>query len=985
MYLRQSARAMCSMVAITLAAFSCPTAEARSADAGDINGDGFADLVIGAPDGAAGGEVNVLYGSAAGAAGQVIAFTAGLDFPEVGNTGVERGGIYTVRSNGTELRQLTAFQTSGFSFGGDGLILSDDHPSFSPDGSHIIFTSNRDAENLSVPVFEQDFEIYRMTSTGSDVVRLTDSPGVDTEPVYSPDGTKIAFSSARSGNLDIWVMNANGTNPVRLTTSPFHENEPAWSPDGTRIAYTRILDDGPLGLGLLPSADKDIYVMNADGSNNHLVAGGNKEQHDANWSPDGTKLAITGEGESIPFGDVVLINPQSGALISNLTVAGTLSGEPLFGGGDPSWSPDGALIAYFKSTGPLLSFPMRLFVMNADGTNKRFIQTPGLVAVHPSWGRVNDGGLTTSNNQLWSQNSSGILDSSESGDRFGAALAMGDFDHDGFGDVAIGVPNEKLPNAAGVTVSAGAVHVLYGTPNGLSATGNQFWHGASPGIGLAVLSGDTTGDRFGASLAVGDFDNDQFDDLAIGIPERFTTNVGAALILYGSAAGLSSNRRQVWSQETNGVPDTAAAGDLWASALAAGDFDNNGADDLAIGAPGEDAGGTDSGAVTILYGSTGSGLGVAFSQLWNQGTSGIEDTRQNGDRFGAALATGDFNGDNSADLAIGVPGELVRNPFTLVNADEAGAVNVLYGSGGSGLTSNNDQFLTRDLLSVDFFGDDLFGRALAAGDFNADGRDDLAVGIPLLDSDNKGGVEIFTGTSGGLARQAKTLVGGKPFLQDDRLFGGTHVPNEFFGSAVAAADFNGDGRSDLAVGAPGENLFNNPNSSIGSGGVSITFGSSAGLAGSHPQFFTQDSAGILGVAEIGERFGQALAGSSATGGAGFSGEWIRLTQESDGNPHGPHNFLLRGELDVFNPGTELAGRSVVRFYLSDNGTLGTDSTLLAENHIGPLKSQETRRVRITTALKSSASGKYVVAVLDANDAVVEIDELNNVVVSGPLE
>jgi hypothetical protein len=197
---RRTAPPLCTVTAITLTLFSHLPAQAQGVGSGDINADGFADLVIGAPDGPAGGEVNVLYGSAAGATGQVIVFTVGLDFPEVGNLGEERGGIYTVRANGTGLRQLTSFQTNGFSFGGDGLILSDDHPSFSPTGSHIVFTSNRDAENLSVPVFEQDFEIYRMTATGSNVVRLTDSPGVDTEPVYSPDGTRIAFASARSGN-----------------------------------------------------------------------------------------------------------------------------------------------------------------------------------------------------------------------------------------------------------------------------------------------------------------------------------------------------------------------------------------------------------------------------------------------------------------------------------------------------------------------------------------------------------------------------------------------------------------------------------------------------------------------------------------------------------------------------------------------------------------------------------------------------------------
>ena len=107
----------------------------------------------------------------------LIVFTAGLDLADVVTE--ERGGIYIVRPDGTGLRQITAFQTSGFSFGGDGLILSDDHPAFSPDGTHIVFTSNRDAPNLSVPVFEQDFEIYIMDVNGTNVRRLTFSAGVE--------------------------------------------------------------------------------------------------------------------------------------------------------------------------------------------------------------------------------------------------------------------------------------------------------------------------------------------------------------------------------------------------------------------------------------------------------------------------------------------------------------------------------------------------------------------------------------------------------------------------------------------------------------------------------------------------------------------------------------------------------------------------------------------------------------------------------------
>jgi hypothetical protein len=635
---------------------------------------------------------------------------------------------------------------------------------------------------------------------------------------------------------------------------------------------------------------------------------------------------------------------------------------------------------------PSIAAPPGLGDINGDGYGDLVIGAPD----GPNGGEVNviygsATGLTTANNQLWSQNSPGILDGSEAGDRFGAALAMGDFNHDGFADLVIGVPNEQLPNTAGVTVSAGAVHVLYGASSGLTATNNQFWHGGSPGIGLAVLGGDTTGDKFGASLAVGDFNNDGFEDLAIGIPERFTTNVGAALVLYGSASGLTSTGRQVWSQETNGIPDSATAGDLWASALAAGDFDHDGSDDLAIGAPGEDQGGTDSGAVTILYGNAGAGLGVASAQFWRQGTFAVEDSSEPGDRFGAALAVGDFNGDLLADLAIGIPGERTESfaslaPGPAFDAEEAGAISVLYGR-ADGLSAGDDQFLTNEVGVFDLGGGDLYGRALAAGDFNADGRDDLAIGIPLRDfsdASDAGGVEIRYGGTNGLTGRNFARQGIPPFF-------GTAVPNEYFGSALATADFNGDGKSDLAVGAPGENLLDDPNSKIGAGGVNITYGTATGLTGATHQFFSQDTPGILGVAEIGERFGQALAGSSPTGGAGFSGAWVSLVQSLDRKPHGPSSFRLQGALDIFNPGTQTADRSVVRFFLSDDAVLDAGDALVGESRLGPLKSQETRRVQFNATLKSSASGKYLIAVLDADNAVVEVNELNNTVVSGPLE
>src|SRR4029453_7631473 len=162
------------------------------------------------------------------------------------------------------------------------------------------------------------------------------------------------------------------------------------------------------------------------------------------------------------------------------------------------------------------------------------------------------------------------------------------------------------------------------------------------------------------------------------------------------------------------------------SALAAPrltDFNGDGFADLAVGVPFEDvvAINDGAGAVNVLYGSS-TGLTASGDQFWTQDATGT-DTSEAGDNFGGFVATGDFDGDGFTDLAIGVPFE---NVGAIVNA---GAVNVLYGS-NVGLTDEGAQFWTQDSSGVldaaeDF---DNFGTSLAAGDFNGDGRSDLAIG-----------------------------------------------------------------------------------------------------------------------------------------------------------------------------------------------------------------------------------------------------------------
>jgi len=128
-------------------------------------------------------------------------------------------------------------------------LAIDADPSFSPDGSHIVFVSYRDGNS----------EIYVMDPNGANAVNLTNSPGIDAEPSYSPDGSRLIFrSNSPVGNNDIWVMNADGTNPTNLTNDPAEDLDPAFSPDGSRVVF-QSYRAGDLNW--------EIYVMNADGSN----------------------------------------------------------------------------------------------------------------------------------------------------------------------------------------------------------------------------------------------------------------------------------------------------------------------------------------------------------------------------------------------------------------------------------------------------------------------------------------------------------------------------------------------------------------------------------------------------------------------------------------------------------------------------------------------------------------------------------------------
>jgi Tol biopolymer transport system component len=174
--------------------------------------------------------------------------------------------IYVMNANGSGVRRLTNSPAAEYS------------ASWSPDGRRIAFLSNRDGNN----------EIYTMNADGSEQVRLTRDRASDHSPSWGPDG-RIAFVSNRgTGNrTTIYVMNADGSDQQQLTGSAvsWSESRPVWSPDGTKIAFVSGRD--------FPVDNTEIYEMNADGSGAKRIT--RSPQHDdwPTWSPDGKRIAFS--------------------------------------------------------------------------------------------------------------------------------------------------------------------------------------------------------------------------------------------------------------------------------------------------------------------------------------------------------------------------------------------------------------------------------------------------------------------------------------------------------------------------------------------------------------------------------------------------------------------------------------------------------------------------------------------------------------------
>jgi hypothetical protein len=317
--------------------------------------------------------------------------------------------------------------------------------------------------------------------------------------------------------------------------------------------------------------------------------------------------------------------------------------------------------------------------------------------------------LTNPADQVFHQDTTNINGVAEASDHFGKVLATGDFDGDGFDDLAVGTPDED----SGDIIDAGVVNIIYGSASGLSASGDQYWQQGFDGVPGAVEAND----HFASALAAGDFNGDGFCDLAIGIPDEKVGTIfraGAVEILYGSAAGLGVANSRIITQNSTGILDSCESSDEFGTALAAEDFGNDHFCDLAIGAPwavtsnefGQPFGAT--GAVFVVYDVSGE-VNPDKVERWGQGgAGGLVETPEAGDRFGECLAAGNFGRTGATDLAVGVPGEDS-------NFADVGAIHLIYSAGNTlGLDAANNQSFTQNTTNVEdqCEANDTFGSSL---------------------------------------------------------------------------------------------------------------------------------------------------------------------------------------------------------------------------------------------------------------------------------
>lgn len=694
-----------------------------------------------------------------------------------------------------------------------------------PDGQHVLT-----AGGGSSTYDEQAWQTSDLSPAES---YATD--GYGTAGALSEDGSTVAAGTYNTTGPDVWVyalgestprrtvdfgMNGSGT-PYRLA-----QGQLAFSADGTRlfaVTTTGTNPDPALWVMHDPTKDVSTITVNAPPKANRgqqvTVTGQLSFEHTGPSAPYSLQVERKDRDGTHPLPDVTTAADGSYSFSEAPREGGPSTYTVTFQGDATTWPSSG-------SDATLL--PTVPWDVNGDDVADLVTGAPGRdvgkakIANAGAFSVLDGGpsGVTGTGARTLSQNTKGMPDTAEAGDRFGSPSASGDFNADGYADVVVSAPREDYQSSP----DTGLVQILYGSPSGLTTKGSDVIDASDVGTAGTNYS-------IGASVAVGDFEGDGYGDLAIGAP---TAGSGEVLLYRGTPSGLVPAYKD---KITQGDSYIGTGGTEFGYALATGDANGDGRDDLAIGVPGP--GSEPGGYVVLIYGDPNYGIITPLAHRYSKGSNGVPGEpapygSDEPDSFGKSLAFDDYNGDGFDDLAISAPGSPVS---TAGGAQEdAGTVTVMPGS-SDGLTPG--YLVTQQTAGVPDVAEagDQYGAALAAGDTTGDGTAELAV-TSLGDQS----VTVLVGSNGTLGSQAD-----KEWSQSTKGVPGTVQAKDRFGASLRIAPFNASGASSLAVGVPGEDS--------GKGRVLLLYSNGTGLTTNGVSSLTMDTTGVPGVAAAGDQFG----------------------------------------------------------------------------------------------------------------------------------